>query len=527
MIRHAWAFIGVTALLGCDVKRGPGAPVSAGPTATQAIGPEASTSSSGAPSRPAVHATSMQKNPCVHEGKKGRDFEVGPGLKLETPSDVPWESLSAGDTVRLHYRAQPYRDKILVSQSGSEASPIRICGIAGPNGERPVLDGHDAVTRKSLAYAYEPQQDRGVFIVSLDATDRYGFKPSHLVIEGLEIRNAHPDHGYTGAAGDKRSFLPLAAGIFIERGEDIVVRDCSIHDNGNGFFVASGDDEARLSRRILFEGNEVYGNGTVGKGFDRHHNIYGEAVGMIYQFNHIGPLREGAGGSALKDRSAGTIVRYNWIEGGARQLDLVEAEDGWAMMKDLPEYANAFVYGNVLVSHDDGSNVVHFGGDNGLEDKYRLGTLYFYGNTVLAISDQTKLWRTSVFQVATNRQTVDVRNNVFFATSKTLGAAATTLTLMNQSGHAVVGKNVAGPAIGGFAEGIEVKGKIDGLDGIIKIDASPFVDLAKMDLRPKDGSTLIGAFGEASPKGMPLDLQYVPHQQAKPRTPRDLGAFER
>lgn len=520
----------VLALSACDVKKGPQGPVSAGPTGTAggtSLPTQTSAPSSGpASGPPKSDAMPMQKKPCVHEGKVGRDLEVGPGLALATLSDVPWESLGPGDTVRVHAKAEPYRDKILLSQSGSAEAPIRICGIAGPKGERPVVDGDGAKTRKTPVYTYEPQQDRGVLIVSLDKDDRYGFKPSHIVIEGLEVRNAHPDHGYTGQAGDKRTFLPLAAGIFIERGEDIVVRDCIIRDNGNGFFVASGDDEARLSRRITFEGNYVYGNGTVGKGFDRHHNIYSEAVGMIYQGNHVGPLREGAGGSALKDRSAGTIVRYNWIEGGARQLDLVEAEDGWPMMKDLPEYQDAFVYGNVIVSRDTSSNVVHFGGDNGLEEKYRRGTLYFYGNTVVAIADQEKRWRTAVFQLATNAQTVDVRGNVFFATSATAGAPATNLTLMNQSGTALVGKNAAGPSIGGFAEGIEVKGKIDGLDKIDKLAASPFVDLAKLDLRPKEGTPLVGAFGALAPKALPLSLEYVPHQSTKPRTPHDLGAFE-
>ena len=38
-----------------------------------------------------------------------------------------------------------------------------------------------------------------------------------------------------------------------------------------------------------------------------------------------GPLRSGALGNAVKDRSAGLVVRYNRIEGGARSVDMVEA----------------------------------------------------------------------------------------------------------------------------------------------------------------------------------------------------------
>lgn len=38
-------------------------------------------------------------------------FDVGPGQPLATPSDVPWESLAAGDVVRIHWRAAPYANK--------------------------------------------------------------------------------------------------------------------------------------------------------------------------------------------------------------------------------------------------------------------------------------------------------------------------------------------------------------------------------------------------------------------------------
>jgi hypothetical protein len=460
----------------------------------------------------------------------GRDFEVGPGAKYEHVIDVPWETLGPGDSVRIHYVPGGYHEKVLLSQSGSEKSPLVVCGIAGPKGERPILDGDAAKTRDKakLAYAFDPQQQRGVFIVSLDHSDRYGFKPSHVVIQGLEFKHAHPDYHFTASAGEDLQYLPPAAGLFIERGEDIVVRDCVIDDNANGFFVASGDDEATQSRNITLEASYVFGNGTTGKGFDRHHNAYSEAIGMVYQFNRFGPEREGAGGSALKDRSAGPIVRYNWIEGGSRSLDLVEAEDGWNNEKSAPHYDDAWAYGNVIVAGSEGaSNVVHFGGDNGVEDKYKKGTLYFYDNTVVIRADQTKRWRTSLFELATNDQTVDARNNVVFVTSATAGAAPTSLTLMNQSGTGRFGKNVMSP-FDPFAEGRAIKGKVEGADGIVKLasGASPFRDIAALDLRPGEGSPAIGA-GEALASGaLPVDREYVPHLDSKPRVPNDIGAFE-
>ncbi|HFC52967.1 MAG TPA: hypothetical protein ENJ43_00865, partial [Gammaproteobacteria bacterium] len=80
---------------------------------------------------------------CAPTGS-GTDYPVGPGQSYASISEVPWGELGPGDTVRIHYRPEPYREKIVISTSGSEDDPIRICGVAGPNGERPVLDGDGA-----------------------------------------------------------------------------------------------------------------------------------------------------------------------------------------------------------------------------------------------------------------------------------------------------------------------------------------------------------------------------------------------
>ena len=69
-------------------------------------------------------------------------------------------------------------------------------------------------------------------------------------------------------------------------------------------------------------------------------------------------------GNNLKDRSAGLVVRYNWLEGGNRLLDLVESD--FPSYYENPSYRNTYVYGNVLVEQDGGnSQVIHYGGDNG------------------------------------------------------------------------------------------------------------------------------------------------------------------
>ena len=124
------------------------------------------------------------------------------------------------------------------------------------------------------------------------------------------------------------------------------------------------------SRNIVIEGNGIYDNGNVNSLYE--HNTYTEALGITYQFNRFGPLRTGALGNNLKDRSAGLVVRYNWIEGGARALDLVEADGSFDMVKDLPEYRSTWVYGNVInLRGEDSASTVHYGGDSGVFDTYR------------------------------------------------------------------------------------------------------------------------------------------------------------
>src|SRR5687768_8463017 len=54
------------------------------------------------------------------------DYQVGSGQTFDSIAAVPWPSLTAGDTVRIHWRAEPYREKILISNSGTAERPIRI-----------------------------------------------------------------------------------------------------------------------------------------------------------------------------------------------------------------------------------------------------------------------------------------------------------------------------------------------------------------------------------------------------------------
>jgi hypothetical protein len=59
--------------------------------------------------------------------------------------------LNAGDMVRMFYSATPYKAKFTLFRSGTSTAPIRLCGMPGPNGERPIIEGNGAVTRTAVS----------------------------------------------------------------------------------------------------------------------------------------------------------------------------------------------------------------------------------------------------------------------------------------------------------------------------------------------------------------------------------------
>lgn len=326
---------------------------------------------------------------------------VGPGQPLSHINDVPWESLNPGDEVRIHWRREPYRAKWVICRRGEREAPIVIRGVPGPEGQPPRISGRDATTRKELNFWHEA---RGVIKIG-GANRPKDLMPAHIVIEGLEISDARPPHGFTGRQG-RLPYAKYAAGIFVSKGDHITVRDCILRDCGNGLLVSAESSE------VLVERCWIYDNGIEGSVYE--HNAYTAAAGITFQFNRFGPLRPGCRGNNLKDRSAGTVIRYNWIEGGNRELDLVDAEDS-ARLRDDPRYAETLVYGNVLVEPDsaDNNQIIHYGGDSGRKEWYRPGILRFHHNTIIS----KRSGSTTLFKLSSGRERVDCRNNLIYTTA--------------------------------------------------------------------------------------------------------------
>jgi hypothetical protein len=443
-------------------------------------------------------------------------YEVKPNTPMDTIGEVPWATLQPGDTVLIYWRAQGYAEKWVIGRSGTQAAPITVRGVPGPNGELPVIDGRNAVTPPGLNFWSE---NRGVIKIG-GSNVPSSEMASNIVIENLEIRSGHPSYTFTDDSGAQQTYSTSASSIFVELGENITVRNCRIHDSANGFFVASSDDAA--SRNILVEGNYIFGNGVSGSIFQ--HNNYTAAYGITFQYNRFGPPRTGAPGVNLKDRSAGLVVRYNWIEGGNRNLDLVDGEDS-SIIRNAPEYRQTFVYGNVLIKQDGGNNqAVHYGGDSGEEQNYRKGKLYFYNNTLYSIRAGT----TVAMRLSTNDEQCDARNNIFFNTS-----AGTNMAMLAEAGTLNLANNWAKTGWRNSHEGGGFTGSVTGGGTMIAGTAPGFVDAANQDFKLQQGSAAINAGTTLHPDVLQnhgLFRQYVRHQSSEGRPSDgtyDLGAFER
>ncbi|MEY8878997.1 MAG: hypothetical protein AB9M60_20980 [Leptothrix sp. (in: b-proteobacteria)] len=448
---------------------------------------------------------------------------------------MPWEALKAGDTVRIFYSSTPYKGKFLLAAQGTPDAPVRICGVRGPNGERPEIDGSGAVSRKALASAYgssasvsDIHQARSIIVVKQLATQDWTAFPHDIQIDGLAIRRAHPNYSFTDASGATKPYDMFGACIWVDRGTNITIADNEISDCQMAIFTKSTDDGAfAQSKNIRIAGNYMWGNGISNDWFE--HTTYTQGVGMVIEFNRYGPMRSGATGNQLKDRSVGTVVRYNRIEGGAHSMDLVEAEDFPNTALANPAYRSTFVYGNHLINDSGSRAIVHYGGDHfgstpGAawgEPLFRKGTLYFFNNTVVGTG------AIRLFRVSTTEETVQAWNNAFWSTGAIsvregendgIGAAWTA------DGPINLGLNWIKSGYGGATT--RVTGTASLLQGATApFDATTLVPLAGSALLDVGTANLSGASGH--PVTYQISNIGMPTARKVNGAAIDLGAIER
>jgi hypothetical protein len=233
-------------------------------------------------------------------------------------------------------------------------------------------------------------------------------------------------------------------------------------------------------------------------------------------------LRAGCSGNNLKDRSAGLIVRYNWIEGGNRQLDLVDAEDS-VLIKNHPRYRKTYVYGNVLIepAADGNRQIAHYGGDSGTITDYRKGTLHFFNNTLVS----TRTDRTTLLRLSTDEEHADCRNNILYVT-----AAGTTLSIVDGSGFVNLSHNWLKPGwvntFGTLTGAITNDANLTGASPRFLDEGAKRYFLAPLSVCFDAGAPMHPDVTASS--NQPV-RHYMPHQMNVPRPNYqawDIGAYE-
>lgn len=412
------------------------APITSGPT------PPSFPITFPAPPTPVAPAPTLAST-CVHTGS-GQEFNVGGPMgapnRVDTIGAVPWETLAAGDTVRIHWRDTPYAERIALFRSGTAAQPVRVCGVlGGPGGnQRPAITGRGATTRAVPAFSTGVTGALAAYGVVTINGQNFESRVEHVVIEGLRIGDTKLDDGvtnatFTNASGATVTYNAAAACIRLRQAHHITIRNNEIVNCGDGLFAGSlPDSNNHVIRHLLVEGNYLHGNAVIGN--ESRHQAYLQGIDITVQFNYFGQMRTTASavapGNQLKTRAAGLVVRYNYFLNGARAIDMVEAEEHitfiapWQYARrrqqylacnttgclglspaqlaeydarhqeDWAKYQAAYVYGNLI--HIRGrdndttlipTNLIHYGHDNTQHDR-QPGTLWFFHNTVLWETDR-------------------------------------------------------------------------------------------------------------------------------------------
>lgn len=340
----------------------------------------------------------------------GTTYEVGPGKQYADPVALPWGSLTDGDTIKVYWREEPYRNLFFIGWSN-----FSLIGVPGPNGQKPIIDGDGAVAvTRGISYY---NQDRGLVRIGESAVPQIKYL-ENILVEGFEFRNAWrtnatpekpANRGYHGqdTPNVNQSWADNAAGVQATGVKNLTVRNNIFHEMKIGVQVNSSYP-ARVSTNCVVENNEFY---TIGSD-DQSHVLYLECNREIIRNNKS--TQPAGWSSVFKSRGACTNIYNNEIIGGDRVADLVDRAEMRALNPTCPDFfANNYVERFHAIDND---AFIHFGGDgkdaatNDLKAvaNYRQNTLYVLNNTFLSRRIGSVLVRVSAWN-----QKVVALNNVF------------------------------------------------------------------------------------------------------------------
>lgn len=178
---------------------------------------------------------------------------------------------------------------------------------------------------------------------------------SGVTVSGIEFSGAE--------AADKNG-----AGIRLEGGGDLTVRDSVFHDNQMG--ILTGNEG---TSNIVIESSEFYRNGEGVTGGGRvGHNIYiGHAASFILRFSSS---HHAVRGHLVKSRAARNLIAYNEL------ADMIDGASSYLV--DLPSGGDSVVMGNVLQQGPGTENhtLISYAAERKNE---AVGTLHVVNNTFI------------------------------------------------------------------------------------------------------------------------------------------------
>jgi len=293
------------------------------------------------------------------------EYHIGSGLDANEPHEFDWGVLQPGDVVNLHGRPEPYASKIHLWHQG-----VTLRGVPGPDGEQPALTGEGAVEWPGAKYFSDQVVGVGLLMIAPQA----GVPPRDITVEGITFQDAGHPAGFTLANGDGAGWSIAAAGVATYRSSNVLISNCALLRNNNGLFCKSYGYTDGDVNNLTLNCNLFAENGT---GTDHQHGCYVEANGCLVRGNWFTGMR--GAGNQFKDRSAGLVFEYNWVEGGQRLLNLVDPDDGAPSFLQSPLWGLDIVRGNVLYNNGTSRAPVHYGGDEVFNRPY----LRFHHNTVI------------------------------------------------------------------------------------------------------------------------------------------------
>lgn len=478
-----------------------------------------------------------------------RTFNVGPGQTYTELDAVPWSTLTAGDVVNIYYRTTPYVAKFGLSAIGTASNKVIINGVTDASGTRPVITGAGARTASgsmpgtgNVFSTDLSEQALGTIVIKRKPNT--STNPAWILVQNVEVTGAAHGQSFQYADGSTGTY-GFAGAIWINPSSDVEVRNCVLRDSSQGLFTnskAGGDNEQCMRLRIRY--NRIYGNGTAGS--DTEHGCYVQGYNTILEGNFVGNNVSGSNGASIKTRGGNEVIRYNFVVGDTRMLDLVQADhynDGMVLMTD---YAKTYVYGNSFINDSTSAyRAFHFGGDNeGEQDpsgstagsapaNYRKN-LYFWNNSFYC--NRSVGAQMFLFSLSWPDVTCDAWNNVFqFA-----GTTSTVCLLQDAGVLNLRGANllrVATTTADRSPYTQSIFATVNRVGSLLSSDPG-FVSAGYYDLTPDVGSPLIDS-ATALPSGVPagiatsFPLAFSPRWKSNGLIARsvigtlDLGAIER